>query len=311
MDNTILIAGPTASGKSRLAIELAQALDGVIINADSMQVYRELRVLTARPGAREEAAVPHRLYGITSAVAPFSVGRWLELVQTEITNACQAGRTAIIVGGTGLYFQALTEGMAEIPDIPEPARQAARAKLRALGPAGLHAALAARDPVMAARLKPTDPQRLVRAYEVIAGTGVSLATWQQRPATTTLAPPWHGFVLNWPRQQLYRRCDERLAAMLDHGALKEVAELAAMDLDPGLPAMKALGVPELIRHSRGEIGRAQALAAAQQATRRYAKRQMTWFRNKMCSWIAINSQDSESFLEKNIPFIMQNLLTRP
>ncbi len=312
MDDTILIAGPTASGKSSLAIELAQALNGIIINADSMQVYRELRVLTARPSARDEAAVPHRLYGITSAAAPFSVGRWLELVRTEIANARQAGRPAIIVGGSGLYFQALTEGIAEIPDIPEAARQAARAKLRELGPAGLHAALAVLDPVMAGRLKPTDSQRLVRAYEVIEGTGVSLANWQQQPATTPiLPPPWHGFVLNWPREQLYRRCDERLAAMLDQGGLEEAGALAAMHLDPGLPAMKALGVAELIRCIHGEIDRAQALAAAQQATRRYAKRQMTWFRNKMCSWIAINSQDSESFSVKNIPFIIQNLLTRP
>ncbi|MBT7758812.1 MAG: tRNA (adenosine(37)-N6)-dimethylallyltransferase MiaA, partial [Rhodospirillaceae bacterium] len=231
MDNTILIAGPTASGKSSLAIALAQSLNGIIINADSMQVYRELRLLTARPSAAEEAAVPHRLYGITSAGAPFSVGHWLELVQTEIANARQAGRTAIIVGGSGLYFQALTKGMADIPDIPEAARQMARSKLDELGPAGLHAALAVLDPAMAARLQPTDSQRLVRAYEVIQGTGVSLASWQQRPATTPiLPPPWHGFVLNWPRQQLYRRCDERLAAMLDQGALEEVSALAAMNL---------------------------------------------------------------------------------
>ncbi|MDA1098603.1 MAG: tRNA (adenosine(37)-N6)-dimethylallyltransferase MiaA [Proteobacteria bacterium] len=311
MDNAILIAGPTASGKSRLAMELAQALDGIIINADSMQVYRELRVLTARPGAQEAAAVPHRLYGITSVAAPFSVGRWLELAETEIANAREAGQPAIIVGGTGLYFLALTQGLAEIPDIPEATRQAARAQLRTLGAAGLHAALKARDPVMAARLKPSDSQRLVRAYEVIEGTGVSLATWQQRPGSTaTLAPPWHGLVLTWPREQLYRRCDERLAAMLEQGALEEVAALAAMDLDPGLPAMKALGVPELIRCCRGEIGRAEALAAAQQATRRYAKRQITWFKNKMRAWMTINSQDSERISRENIPFIIQNLLTQ-
>ena len=312
MDDAILIAGPTASGKSRLAMELAQAHNGVIINADSMQVYRELRVLTARPGAADEAAARHRLYGFTSAAAPFSVGRWLELALAEIATARQAGQLPIVVGGTGLYFQALTQGMAEIPDIPEPVRQTARARLAELGPAGLHAALAERDPVMAGRLKPTDPQRLVRAYEVMLGTGVSLAIWQQQPATTaTLPPPWHGFVLNWPRAQLYRRCDERLAAMLEQGAIEEASGLAAMGLDPGLPAMKALGVGELIRLARGEVDRAEALAAAQQATRRYAKRQMTWFRNKMCSWQSINSQDSESFSEKIIPFIMQNLLTRP
>ena len=312
MDNTILIAGPTASGKSGLAIELARASNGVVINADSMQVYRELRVLTARPSADEEAAAPHRLYGITSVAAPFSVGLWLERVQVEIAAARQAGRLPIIVGGTGLYFQALTEGMAKIPVIPEHVRQAARARLSELGPAGLHAALAERDPLMTGRLTPTDSQRLVRAYEVIEGTGLSLATWQQQAATTAvLAPPWHGFVLTWPREQLYHRCDERLAAMLDQGALDEVADLAAMGLDPGLPAMKALGVAELIRYSRGEIGRAQALAVAQQATRRYAKRQMTWFRNKMYSWMSIYLQDSESFSERIIPLILKNILTHP
>ena len=312
MKRTILIAGPTASGKSGLAIGLAKALDGTIINADSMQVYRELRVLTARPSAAEEAAVPHRLYGVTSVAAPFSVGRWLHLVQAEISAAHRAGRLPIVVGGTGLYFQALTEGMADIPDIPEPVRQAARARLNALGPAGLHAALREQDPVMAGRLKPTDSQRLVRAYEVIMGTGISLAAWQERPAATaTLPQPWHGFVLNWPRQELYQRCDRRLETMLTRGALEEVAALADMNLDPSLPAMKALGVPDLIRHIHGEIDRAQALAAAQQATRRYAKRQMTWFRNKMCSWIDINLQDSESILEENIPIILKNLLTHP
>ena len=280
MDTAILIAGPTASGKSRLAIDLARTLNGVIINADSMQVYRELRVLTARPDGAEEAAAPHRLYGITSAAAPFSVGRWLELALAEAAAARDAGQVPIFVGGTGLYFQALTQGMAEIPDITEPARAEARGMLDELGAAGLHAALGERDPVMAQRLKPTDSQRLVRAYEVIESTGVSLADWQQRPSSTpTLPLPWRGFVLD------------------------EVAKLAAMNLDPALPAMKALGVPELIRLSRGEISREAALSAAQQATRRYAKRQMTWFRNKMCAWNGLDAQDSERLSEIIIPFI--------
>ena len=217
-----------------------------------------------------------------------------------ITNSQQP----IFVGGTGLYFQALTQGMAEIPDITEPARAEARGMLDELGAAGLHAALGERDPVMAQRLKPTDSQRLVRAYEVIESTGVSLADWQQRPSSTpTLPLPWRSFVLNWPRTELYRRCDERLAAMLEQGALDEVAKLAAMNLDPALPAMKALGVPELIRLSRGEISREAALSAAQQATRRYAKRQMTWFRNKMCAWNGLDAQDSERLSEIIIPFI--------
>ncbi|MDP6873836.1 MAG: tRNA (adenosine(37)-N6)-dimethylallyltransferase MiaA [Alphaproteobacteria bacterium] len=304
MDNAILIAGPTASGKSSLALSLARALDGVIINADSMQVYRELRVLTARPSAAEEAAAPHRLYGIVSAAEPFSAGRWLDLALAEAALARQAAQVPIIVGGTGLYFQALTEGMAEIPDISAQARAEAREKLEQLGSAGLHAVLGEIDPVMAERLKPTDPQRIVRAYEVILSTGTSLAEWQRRPASTPILPqPWRGFVLNWPRAELYSRCEQRLAAMLDQGALDEVAALAAMDLDPALPAMKALGVPELIRLSRGEIGREEALAAAQQATRRYAKRQMTWFRNKMCAWNSLDAQDSERLSEIIIPFI--------
>jgi tRNA dimethylallyltransferase len=304
MDNAILIAGPTASGKSRLAIDLARALNGVIINADSMQVYAELRVLTARPDADEEAAAPHRLYGITSAAAPFSAGRWLELALAEAVAARESGQVPIIVGGTGLYFQALTEGMAEIPDISEQARAEARSMLEELGAAGLHALLGERDPIMAERLKPTDSQRLVRAYEVMLGTGVSLAEWQQCPATTPILPgPWLGFVLDWPRVELYRRCDKRLVGMLEHGALDEVARLASMNLDPALPAMKALGVPDLIRLSRGEISRDAALAAAQQATRRYAKRQMTWFRSKIYAWNRLNAQDSERLFEKIIPFI--------
>jgi len=324
----ILIAGPTASGKSRLAIELAMELardqgcdrgsdrgkarGGVIINADSMQVYRELRILSARPSADEEAAIPHRLYGITSAAAAFSVGRWVTLALAEIAAARQRGQVPIVVGGTGLYFQALTEGMAEIPDISDTARGEARRRLDELGAVGLHDVLRQRDPEMAARLQPTDSQRLVRAYEVILATGVSLAHWQRQPATTAvLAGPWWGFVLNRPRQDLYRRCDARLAAMLDQGALDEIAALAALELDPSLPAMKALGVPELIRLSRGELTRAVALAAAQQATRRYAKRQMTWFRNKMCSWNDINTQDSERLSNIIIPFISENQLTPP
>jgi tRNA dimethylallyltransferase len=314
MESAILIAGPTASGKSRLAIELVQALandqGAVIINGDSMQVYAELRLLTARPSAAEEAAAPHRLYGFVSAAQAFSVGRWVTHALSEIAQARQGGQVPIVVGGTGLYFQALTEGLAEIPQVSDEARLEARQRLDELGPGGLHDVLGQRDPEMAARLQATDAQRLVRAYEVLISTGVSLADWQRRPATTpVLRGPWRGFVLNRPRADLYRRCDERLAAMLDQGALEEVAELAAMNLDPALPAMKALGVPDLIRLTRGEISRADALAAAQQATRRYAKRQMTWFRNKMCSWQSINTQDSERLSEIIIPFISKNQLT--
>ncbi|MDP6346387.1 MAG: tRNA (adenosine(37)-N6)-dimethylallyltransferase MiaA [Alphaproteobacteria bacterium] len=308
--SAILIAGPTASGKSALAMRLARRVDSVIINADSMQVYRELRVLTARPGAADEAAVPHRLYGMISVAEAFSAARWQALALAEVAAARAAGRVPILVGGSGLYFSALLDGLSAVPEIPAEVRAEARRWLRDLGPEGLHAALAERDGEMAARLRPSDSQRLARAYEVVLATGVSLAEWQRRSAASPiLAPPWRGFVLMPPRADLYLRCDQRLAAMLDNGGLEEVAALAAMDLDPDLPAMKALGVPDLLRHLGGEIPRQAALAAAQQATRRYAKRQMTWFRNKMCAWKRLETQDSERLFDEIIPFMSQNLLT--
>lgn len=310
MKSTILIAGPTASGKSHLALELARRLDGVIINADSMQVYRELRVLTARPDLQEEALAPHRLYGIISACRRFSVSQWLDMTVTEIETARGSGQVPIVVGGTGLYFQALTEGIAKIPDIPSNIRKRARTLLGTKGASGVFAVLKVRDPVMAERLKSTDSQRLVRALEVMEGTGISLAEWQARPVSAPLSPgSWQGFVLNQPRSELYSRCDRRFEQMLDHGALDEVKNLWDLNLDPSLPAMKALGVQVLIKLIRGEIDKSSAVALAQQSTRRYAKRQMTWFQNKMCSWHQLNAQDSERFLGLIISFMSKNMLT--
>ncbi len=277
----VVIAGPTASGKSQLALALAEAYGGTVINADSMQVYRDLRILTARPDESACARAPHRLYGVLDAAEACSAARWRAMALAEIAAARASGRLPIVVGGTGLYIEALLEGIAPVPDIPAPVREAARALHAALGGAGFHALLAARDPEMAARLAPGDSQRLIRAFEVIEATGVSLAEWRRRhPAGAGLAGPALRLLLSPPRSALYAACDARVPAMIAAGALDEVAALKQRGLDPALPAMKALGVRPLLRHLAGEIDRETAVAAVQQETRRYAKRQSTWFRHR-------------------------------
>ena len=279
-DPVILVAGPTASGKSALALDLARAFGGTIVNADSMQVYRELRILTARPGAAEETHATHRLYGVMSAAEACSAARWRALAVDEIAGARAAGRVPILVGGTGLYFRALTEGLAPIPPVPAAIREDARARHKRLGGEAFHAELAARDPATAGRLAPGDSQRLIRAREVFDATGVPLAEWQRRDGEGLDAAVL-ALVLLPPREPLYAACDARFLAMIEAGALDEAAAIAALGLDPALPAMKALGVPELIRHLTGEIALDEAVAAAQQGTRNYAKRQITWFRHQM------------------------------
>ena len=306
----ILIAGPTASGKSALALRVADAVGGTVINADSMQVYRELRVLTARPAAADEARAPHRLYGIMPVSSPCSAGRWRALALREIEAAITEGRTPILVGGTGLYFHALTQGLAPVPEVPPGFRDDAQATLQRLGAAAFHAALAERDPVMAARLPPGDTQRLVRAWEVLAATGNSLATWQDKTVPgEAFGHPWYGVVLQPPRATLYQRCDERLRGMVEQGAVQEVAALLDAGVDLSLPAMKALGVPAFVRHLRGELALEDAVEMAQRATRQYAKRQTTWFKNKMQSWNHVLTQDSECFFSEIFPKISQFLLT--
>lgn len=280
----ILIAGPTASGKSTLALTLAERLGGIVINADSMQVYRELRILTARPDAADEARVPHRLYGFVPAGEGFSVGRWLDAARAAVDAAWADGRLPVVVGGTGLYFQALTSGLSDIPDVPADVRAGTRDLLGRLGPAGLHARLAERDPAGAARLKPSDRHRIARAWEVLEATGRPLAHWQATTAPGPLAQGALHLLLAAPRAEVYARCDARLGRMIDAGALDEVRALDTMGLPPHLPAMRALGVPHLLRHVRGEIGLDEALDAARTATRRYAKRQTTWFRHRMADW---------------------------
>jgi tRNA dimethylallyltransferase len=281
----ILIAGPTASGKSAAALALAERLPGTIINADSMQVYRELRVLTARPAETDMARAPHRLYGMVSAAEAYSVGRWLEQASVALVDAADEGRMPILVGGTGLYFKALTEGLAPTPDVPPEVRDHWRQREEQVGAEGLYRELAVRDPAMAARLRPTDPQRLVRALEVIDATGVSLAEWQGAEAEPGLAPERVLKLVVAPeRETVYAAIDARFDMMMTAGALDEVRGLLALGLDQGLPAMRAHGVRELGAYLAGNSSLDQAVAKAKTESRRYAKRQMTWLRRFMTDW---------------------------
>jgi len=281
----VLIAGPTASGKSALALALAEALGGTIINADSMQVYRDLRIVTARPSAQEEARVPHLLYGHVDAAENYSVGRWCVDASAALAAVERAGRLPIVVGGTGLYFKALTRGLAAVPPIPPQIRAAVRERLEREGIAALYAELGVRDGATARRLMPRDRARVTRALEVILATGRSLTDWHRegmKPALDAAAAI--KLFLDVERAELYRRIDGRFDAMLASGALDEVRALARRDLDPALPAMKAHGVPWLIRHLDGEIDLAAAVEGAKRDTRRYSKRQGTWFRHQLPDW---------------------------
>ena len=281
----ILIAGPTASGKSALALELAERLRGAIINADSMQVYRDLRVITARPTADEEARVPHRLYGHVDAAENYSVGRWCQDARAALEAVRTEARASILVGGTGLYFKALTQGLSAVPPTPPEIRAAIRARCDTKGVAALHEDLTRRDPAMAARLRVNDRMRIARALEVLEATGRSLADWHHDGMPAILdADQALKFFLDVDRAELRRRIDARFDVMLQAGALEEVRALAARQLDPMLPAMKAHGVPWLIRHLKGEITLAEAAEGGKRDTRRYTKRQATWFRHQMPGW---------------------------
>ena len=286
---TILIAGPTASGKSALALALAEKLGGVIINADSMQVYRDLRIITARPSPAEERQAPHRLYGRVDAAENYSVGRWCTDAAATLAATKRYGRAAIVVGGTGLYFKALTQGIAAVPPVPAEVREAVRARLASEGVAALHAELKRHDPVAAARLMPGDRSRITRALEVVLATGRSLLEWhaENRPAGLDAGRAAKIFLAP-EREALHRRIDARFDAMIAAGALEEVRALAERGLDPALPAMKAHGVPWLIRHFGGEITLAEAIEGGKRDTRQYTKRQATWFRNQLpeFAWVA-------------------------
>jgi tRNA dimethylallyltransferase len=297
----ILIAGPTASGKSALALRLARRLGGVVINADSMQVYRDLRVITARPTPAEETSAPHVLFGHVDAAVRYSAGAWGVDALAALAAAARDGRIAILVGGTGLYFETLTKGLAAVPPIAEDIRAAVRASLAAEGSAALHAELARRDPVMAQRLMPGDRSRIARALEVVLATGRSLADWHRdgMPAAVDSAQAIKLF-LNPDRAELQRRIETRFAGMLAAGALDEVRLLAARGLDPTLPAMKAHGVPWLMRHLKGEITLADATLGGIRDTWRYTKRQATWFRNRMPNWPGIEPQAAEAAIVREI-----------
>jgi tRNA dimethylallyltransferase len=281
----VLIAGPTASGKSALALRLAEELGGTIINADSMQVYRDLRIITARPTPQDEARVPHLLYGHVDAAENYSVGRWCVDAAAALAAVERAGRLPVVVGGTGLYFKALTRGLAAVPPIPAAVRSAVRSRLAAEGAGPLHAELRDRDPAAARRLMPGDRARIARALEVVTATGRSLTDWHAEGMKPTLDPDRAIKVfLDVDRAELYRRIDARFDAMFAAGVLEEVRALGRRGLDAALPAMKAHGVPWLIRHLAGEIDLATAAAEAKRDTRRYTKRQATWFRHQLPDW---------------------------
>jgi tRNA dimethylallyltransferase len=275
----VIVAGPTASGKSILALALTERLNGIVVNADSMQIYRDLPILTAQPDAAARARVPHRLYGEIDAAEQFSVGAWRALALAEIASAARTGQTPILTGGTGLYFRALLEGLAPVPPIPPAIRAAAQALRAEIGIGAFHRELAALDPEAAARLKPGDRQRVLRAYEVAKATGRTLAAWQAEPSAGP-AVSAEMILLLPPREALYAACDARVLAMIEHGATEEVRALLARNLEPDLPAMRALGVAELARWLQGKTMREEAIAALQQATRNYAKRQITWFKHQ-------------------------------
>jgi tRNA dimethylallyltransferase len=289
-------------------LELADLYGGTIINADSLQVYSDLRILTARPDQTAQARAPHRLYGFLDAGERGSAARWRALALEEIAEATSAGRLPILAGGTGLYLRAIEEGLAPVPDIPVEIRQEAIELHRALGGIAFREQLARLDPAAAQRLFPGDKQRLIRAFEVARATGVTIGTWQQQ---TKSEPAYRfGTILLAPaRDQLYAACNARFVQMIEAGALAEAAALARRRLDPSLPAMKALGFPELLSYLHGDVPLDITIAAAQRATRRYAKRQMTWFRHQMTPDLILAAQFSESLLRCSRHFIDRFLLT--
>ena len=301
----ILIAGPTASGKSALALRIAEALNGVVINADAMQVYRELRVLSARPSPDDECRAPHWLYGHVPAHEAYSTGRYLRDVAEVLQRANTRGSRLIFVGGTGLYFKALLGGLSPVPDIAADVRERWRAEAQRVGATVLHAQLAARDAEMAQRLAPGDTQRITRALEVLDATGRSLAEWQGIKGVPLLgATPTVRLVLRPDRKDLVARCDARLDQMMADGALDEVRALVAAGLDPKLPAMGALGVVPLAAYLRGEIDLTAAVDRAKLETRQYVKRQLTWLKRNMISWtsadleeIGTNDRSIKQFIE--------------
>ena len=301
--DVVLIAGPTASGKSALGAALAARLGGEIVNADSMQVYRELRVLTARPNDDEERLVPHHLYGHVSGGTLYSTGQWLEDCLGAIADVRSRGRVPIILGGTGLYFQALTEGFVDMPPIPDDVRRAVRAEVADMGPQAAHVQLRQVDPRWAAQVNANDPQRIARGLEVFRATGRALTDWHDDPVEPPLCGSALRLVLAPERDWLYERINRRFDLMLEAGGLREVETLLSCGFPDHLPVMKSLGVPELRSYLAGDMKLDEARLLAQTKSRQYAKRQMTWFRRRMIAWNMVSAQDLESQLIKIFSFI--------
>lgn len=295
LPSAILIAGPTASGKSALALRLALATGGVLINADSMQVYRDLRIITARPGVADEGKAPHRLFGYVDAAVNYSVALWLDAARGALSEAKREGRPPIFVGGTGLYFKALTQGLSGIPTVPDEVRAAVRALGAGVPAAELHAELARRDPLMAARLRPSDPQRILRALEVLEATGKSLSAFQgaRMPPLLDIAGA-RAIFLNPERDELKRRINTRFDAMLEAGALAEAEAVRRRNLDPALPLMRAHGLRHLIAHLRGEISLSEAAELAKRDTRTYARRQFTFARHQLAGFVWADQAEAEA-----------------
>jgi tRNA dimethylallyltransferase len=301
--DALIVAGPTASGKSALALAIAREFDGVVVNADSMQLYAELDVLTARPSREDEAAVPHRLYGVWPAASHGTVGRWRQAALAEIAAANAAGKLAVVCGGTGMYLKMLVEGLSHVPPIPPAIRDAARAKLADIGPAAFHAELARRDHVAGAKLTMADSQRMLRAYEVVEATGRTLSDYQA--ADPLGAATWPTILLLPPREAHRAAIAARTRKMTENGALDEVRSLLAQNLPDTLPAMRALGVREFALHLAGQCDFDSAINMLSLATAKFAKRQATWFRGQMKHALRFDTQYSESLMGQIRTFVKQ------
>jgi tRNA dimethylallyltransferase len=295
----LIVTGPTASGKSGFALAAAEKYNGVIINCDSMQVYTELRLITARPSLLDETMVSHKLYGTMAAESVCSVGKWRELAIKEIEACWRAHKIPIITGGTGLYIKALIDGLAEIPPVPKDIRDAVTLHRNTVGHTAFHYELGKFDPVSANKLNPADSQRMIRAYTVYATTNRTLSDWHKdKPTTPPLEANYTSIVFDPPRDKLYARCEMRFDWMVRNGALDEVRSLMDLNLDSMLPVMKALGVRELVAYLENQLTLEDAVSGAKRATRNYAKRQMTWFRNQLVQECRINEQYSERLLPR-------------
>ena len=287
----MVIGGPTASGKSPLALDLAEAFGGEIINGDSMQVYEELRLLTARPGPDDEARVPHHLYGFMSVAERCSVAVWADAARRVVHDCLTRGSVPVIVGGTGLYLGTFIHGLSPIPDVPAAVRADVIERVRDLSAEGFHELAETVDPELARRIPVGDTQRLIRLLEVQEATGEPLSAWQQQPRQNAWPGPVLYLVARPDRDALYQACNDRFESMIEAGVLDEVANLAKLGLPDDLPAMRALGVPPLMAHLRGEMPLDDAIQAAKTVTRRYAKRQLTWFRHQAGEAIALDDSD--------------------